>query len=205
MESWAGTLSTERPEHLEGVDASWGPVALAVQQHAFPRPAAPGPCSSARNARLAVKGGNRMIQLVSENKTYVSSLHDRRTVRGPECDSSKAGGLVVQRACLRAVHPSRGDGPFSSLPHPPGRRPGPSGGSEFPVADLYAKASRPERGFVNSRTHSSPFSVAHGCQEAVPSGQHGRYARGQCAAGGRREAPRVPAAGGRQRPRCDHG
>ncbi|KAB1982859.1 phosphatidylinositol-specific phospholipase C domain-containing protein [Streptomyces triticiradicis] len=51
------------------------------------------------NADNAVKGGNRMIWLVNDNKTYVNSLHNRCMVRGPEFDSSKTGGLVTQREC----------------------------------------------------------------------------------------------------------
>ncbi|WP_411075737.1 phosphatidylinositol-specific phospholipase C domain-containing protein [Streptomyces sp. cmx-4-7] len=51
------------------------------------------------NAYLAVKGGNRMIWLVNDNKTYVNTLYNRCMVRGPEFDGSKTGGPVTQRAC----------------------------------------------------------------------------------------------------------
>ncbi|MFF0559675.1 phosphatidylinositol-specific phospholipase C domain-containing protein [Streptomyces sp. NPDC020472] len=51
------------------------------------------------NADNAVQGGNRMIWLVNDNKTYVNSLYGRCMVRGPEFDSSRTGGLVTQREC----------------------------------------------------------------------------------------------------------
>lgn len=52
------------------------------------------------NADNAVRGGNRTIWLVNENKTYANSLYTNRCmVRGPEFDSSKTGGLVTQREC----------------------------------------------------------------------------------------------------------
>ncbi|MCB5168857.1 phosphatidylinositol-specific phospholipase C domain-containing protein [Streptomyces bambusae] len=51
------------------------------------------------NADNAVKGGNRTVWLVNDNKTYVNSLYNRCMVRGPEFDSSKTGGLVTQRDC----------------------------------------------------------------------------------------------------------
>ncbi|MGW2787656.1 phosphatidylinositol-specific phospholipase C domain-containing protein [Streptomyces populi] len=51
------------------------------------------------NSDNAVKGGNRMIWLVNDNKTYVNSLYNRCMVRGPGFDSSNTGGLVTQREC----------------------------------------------------------------------------------------------------------
>jgi hypothetical protein len=51
------------------------------------------------NADKTVAGGNRMIWLVEEDKTYVNSLYGRCMVRGPEFEDSESGGLVTQREC----------------------------------------------------------------------------------------------------------
>ncbi|MET9933336.1 hypothetical protein [Streptomyces sp. NPDC006324] len=60
----------------------------------------------------SVGGGNRMIRLVDDDKTYVSSPYNRCMVRGPEFDSSKPAG---------AGHP--GDPPQADPLRTPAGRP----------------------------------------------------------------------------------